>query len=155
MNFLFKVEGYRRFRDCIGGFERCTPEYFERTLLYFRQHFLQSVQSGYGNVLVQPGYDACCAAGYYGLCKAGDAEFAAFAVDMSVNQPGNQVLSGRIDDFCLRSHIVFDIPDGRNHILVDSNICGIDFACHDINQEASSKGNICRNDPSSCTNHFF
>ena len=143
MRFFGEIIRYGRLWDRIRRLERCTPEHLQRTLLHLGQHFAQSLQTGDRDILVEAGDHAGGSVRNDRFCIAGNAELAAFAVDMAIDQAGNQIASRRIDDLGVRPDVIGHVADCCDHVAIDGNISRIDLTGHDIDKLSAANHLIC------------
>ena len=155
MNIFVEVERYSRLRNGIRCFIRSAPEHFQRTLFDFCENFLQTFQIGYGNVFIQTGNHAGGTVRHNCFCIACDTQFAAFAVDMTVDETGYQIFACCVDDFCIRTYIRFHIAHCRDHIFINGNIRGINFAGHNVYQHTAANHLFCGDFCAAGTNSFL
>ena len=155
MYVLCKIKCDGRLRNGIRSLVRSTPEYFQRALLHLCQYFLQSFQSGNGNVLVQSGDHAGGSSRNNSLCITGNTHLTALTVDMSVDHTRCQIISGCVNNLGIRSNVVFHITYCCNHILVHCDVCRIDLTGHNVDQLSAFDHLFCCNFASSGTDSFL
>ena len=134
MGLLGEVVGHGGLGHGVGGLVGGAPKDLQGAPLHLRQYLLQALQAGDGDILVQPGDHAGGAVGHHRLGVAGDAQFAALAVDVAVDQAGDQVAALRLDDLGVRPDVGGHVPHGGNHVAVDGHIGGVDLTGHNVDQ---------------------
>ena len=155
MHFFGKIERHSRLRNRIRCLVRRSPEYFQRTCLYFFLYFLKSFQTGYRNIFIQTGNHTCGSSWHDRFGIACDTQLAAFTVDMSVDHTRHQISAFCIDHLCVFANVVFHISHCYNRVFVNCDICRIDLLRHNIDQSSSHDHFCCRCLCTSCTNQFL
>ena len=128
MYFFIEVKCNRRLGNRIRRLVRRAPKNLERTFFHLVHHLTQPFQPGNRNILIKSGNHAGRPVRHDSLRIAGNAELAAFAVDMPVNHARHQIPAARIDNLRFRPDIRLHIADSRNHIIVNCHIRRINLA---------------------------